>query len=147
MASELCRACNSSTRCRPTSAVAAAMMISLSKHFIARRSANWIAVGVSLLIPGWRLGIIAVRYFHGGSVAREVASIRQFKQDLSPNSVNSRLVFCQDTAEGVGIYFCNTAGGKPKLLCEQKEKRHSWKRFTMLGWSPDDSLFACAWPD
>jgi hypothetical protein len=122
-------------------------MISLSKHFAVRRSAIWLAVGVCVCVLGWRLCVIAAQYTGGHAITGEVASVLQFEQDLSPNSANTRLVFCQDTEEGVGIYFCDIAGGKPKLLCEQKEKGHSWKRFTMLGWSPDDSLFACAFPD
>jgi hypothetical protein len=121
-------------------------MTSLSDHFVRRRSAIWIATGVFALMLGWWLCVFAAQYF-GEQKARELASILQFEQDLSPNSANTRLVYCQDTEEGVGIYFCDTARGKPKLLCEQKEKGHSWKRFTMLGWSPDDSLFAVAYPD
>ena len=87
------------------------------------------------------------RMVESPSCCGSLAPIRQFEQDVIPNSDNTRLVYCQDTAEGIGIYFCDTAGGKPRLLCEQKEKGHSWKRFTMLGWAPDDSLFACAFPD
>jgi hypothetical protein len=121
-------------------------MMSLSNHFAYRRSAVRIAMGVFVFVVGWRLSIVAAQYF-GGQKTKELCSILLFEQDLSPNSANTRLVYCQDTEQGVGIYFCNTAGGKPKLLCEQKEKGHSWKRFTMLGWSPDDSLFAVAFPD
>jgi len=90
---------------------------------------------------------MATQYFREPRIVRELCSIPQFKQDLIPNHANTRLVFCQDTERGVGIYFCNTDGGKPRLLCEKIENRLRWQRFTMLGWSPDDSLFACAWPD
>ena len=107
----------------------------------------WIAAGVCLFVLGWRMCLLASQFLVGHSVTRELAHVCQFEQDLSPNSTNTRLVYCQDTEKGVGIYFCDTVGGKPKLLCEQKEKGHSWKRFTMLGWSPDDSLFAVAFPD
>ena len=121
-------------------------MFSLSNHFAYRRTAVWIATGVFVFVVGWHLCLVAAQYF-GQQKTRQLASILQFEQDLSPNSANTRLVYCQDTEQGVGIYFCDTAGGKPNLLCEQKEKGHSWKRFTMLGWSPDDSLFAVAYPD
>ncbi len=91
--------------------------------------------------------MIAAQYFNEPDVVRELCSIPQFEQDLIPNSANTRLVFCQDTEAGVGIYFCDTDGGKPQLLCEQKEKGNHYRRFSMLGWAPDDSLFACAWPE
>ena len=90
---------------------------------------------------------MAAQYFNEPNVVRELCSIPQFEQDLIPNSANTRLIFCQNTKAGVGIYFCDTAGGKPRLLCEQKEKGRSWRRFTMLGWAPDDSVFACALPE
>jgi hypothetical protein len=122
-------------------------MLSLSNHFAYRRSAIWLATCVCVFVFGWRLSLMASRYFGGPTIAGDLASILQFDQDLIPNSANTRLVFCQATKEGVGIYFCDTTGGKARLLCEQKEKGHSWKRFTMLGWSPDDSLFAVAYPD
>jgi hypothetical protein len=121
--------------------------MSLSNHFAYRRSAVWTVTGVCVFVLGWRLCLLAAQYLGGHTVTRELEGVLQFEQDLSPNGANTRLVFCQDTENGVGVYFCNTAGGKPKLLCEQKEKGHSWKRFTMLGWSPDDSLFAVAFPD
>lgn len=92
---------------------------------------------------GWWVFVIAAQYSNGDAITRNLGSISQFEQDLVPNSDNTRLVFCQDTQEGVGIFFCDTAGGKPRCLCEQKEKAHSWKLFSMLGWSSDDSLFAC----
>jgi len=91
--------------------------------------------------------VVFAEWLKEPQLLRGLDSIRQFEQDVIPNSDNTRLVYCQDTREGIGIYFCDAAGGKPRLLCEQKEKGHSWKRFTMLGWAPDDSLFACGFPD
>lgn len=90
---------------------------------------------------------MATQYFREPRIVRELCTVPQFEQDLIPNSANTHLVFCQDTREGVGIYFCDTAGGQPRLLCEQKEKGLRGRRFTMLGWAPDDSLFACAFPE
>ena len=56
------------------------------------------------------------------------------------------MVFPQETEKGVGVFFCNANSEKTKLLCEQKEDDYSWQRFGMLGWSPDDKLFAYAVP-
>ena len=122
-------------------------MIRLSKHFTARPSAVWIMTSVSVFVISWRLCVFAAGYFGAQKVADTLIAVKQFKQDLIPNHANTRLVFCQDTERGVGIYFCTTDGGKPRLLCEKIENAFRWQRFTMLGWSPDDSLFACAWPD
>lgn len=107
----------------------------------------WIVIVGVLFVLGWRALVMATQYFREPMIVRELCSIPQFEQDLIPNSANTRLVFCQDTKEGVGIFFCDTAGGKPRLLCEQKEKGLRGRRFTMLGWAPDDSLFACAFPE
>ena len=90
---------------------------------------------------------MAAQYFNEPDSVRQLCSVPQFEQDLSPNNANTRLVFCQNTEAGVGIYFCETDGGKPRLLCEQKEKGNRGRFFSMLGWTPDDSLLACAWPD
>jgi hypothetical protein len=111
------------------------------------RPSIWIVLGGVLFALGWRTLVMAVQYLNEPVIVRELAAIPQFAQDLIPNHANTRLIFCQDTKKGVGIYFCDTAVGKPRLLCEQIEKGDSWMRFTMLGWTPDDSLFACAIPD
>jgi hypothetical protein len=118
-----------------------------SKESTGKRSAIGLVLGGVLFVLGWRGLVMSTQYFNEPRIVRELGSILQFEQDLIPNSANTRLVFCQDTKDGVGIYYCDTAGGKPRLLCEQKAEGHSWKRFTMLGWAPDDSLFACACPE
>ncbi|HKI68362.1 MAG TPA: hypothetical protein VKA67_02150, partial [Verrucomicrobiae bacterium] len=107
----------------------------------------WMVFGAVLFVLGWRGLVVVARHLKEPPVVRELCGVRQFAQDLTPNHANTRLVFCEDTQEGVGIYFCDTDGGKPRLLCEQKEKGIRGRRFSMLGWAPDDSLFACAWPD
>ena len=122
-------------------------MRSQSKEFTGERSAIWMVLAGILFVLGWRVLVMATQYLHEPRSVQELCSVLQFEQDLVPNNANTRLVFCQDTEEGVGIYFCDTAGGKPRLLCEQKEKGLRGRRFTMLGWTPDDSLFACAFPD
>jgi hypothetical protein len=112
-----------------------------------RGSAWKLAVAGAVLVLGWKLGFMALTYVSGGRQALQLSGVLEFKQDLWLNRSNTSLVFCQDTAEGVGIYFCKVAEGKSQLLGEQKEKGRRGRRFTMLGWSPDESLFACAVPD
>ena len=72
---------------------------------------------------------MAAQYFNEPDSVRQLCSVPQFEQDLSPNNANTRLVFCQNTEAGVGIYFCETDGGKPRLLCEQKEKGNRGRFF------------------
>ncbi|MGA9780199.1 MAG: hypothetical protein WBS33_18215 [Verrucomicrobiia bacterium] len=122
-------------------------MASSIKQFTGKQSAVWIGIGAVLFVLGWRALVVAVRFFDEPDIVRQLCTIPQFEQDLSPNHANTRLVFCQDTEAGVGIYFCETDGGKPRLLCEQKEKGSRGRFFSMLGWTADDSLLACAWPD
>src|ERR1039457_2262206 len=107
-------------------------MTTSSKEFAIKKSTIWFVIGGLLFVLGWRILVIAIHYFNEPAIVRELGSILQFEQDVIPNSANTRLVFCQDTEEGVGIYFCDTTGGKPRLLCEQKEKGHkigraSWR--------------------
>lgn len=90
---------------------------------------------------------MATQFFDEPVIVRELCSVRQFEQDLTPNNANTRLVFCRDIERGIGIYYCSTDEGKPQLLCEQDEKGNRGRFFSMLGWTKDDSLFACAWPE
>lgn len=99
-----------------------------------------------LLLFGWRGLVWANRPVHLLDIARELGSIGQFKDELFPNKTGTRLVYTQDTASGAGLFFCNIPNGKAKLLGELKESEFDWRRFGMLGWSPDDSLFAYALP-
>ena len=112
-----------------------------------KQSAIGFGLSGVMFVLGWRAMVVTVEYFHEPDVVRELCAVRPFEQDLIPNHDNTRLVFCQDTDDGIGIYYCDIAGGKPRFLCDQKEKGIRGRRFTMLGWSADDSLFACAVPD
>ena len=114
---------------------------------MARTSGVITFVGLFLLVMGWRLCIVAMDRLGQCKIADRFTAIRQFKQDLVPNHANTRLTFCQDTAEGVGMYYCNVSDGRTRLLCEKKENPLQWRFFSALGWSPDDRLLACAWPD
>jgi hypothetical protein len=111
-----------------------------------RRTARWAALG-ALCVLAWRAGVVVWDCLHEPRKVRELAAVLEFKQDVIPNQANNRFVFCRDTPAGVGIYFGDTAGGPPRLLCEQAEKGRLGRRFTMLGWSPDDRRLACAHPD
>ncbi len=118
------------------------------KWAMANRTGLGLTLAVVLFVGGWRLSVIVGgnQRRHWQAVATELGSLPQFKQDLSPNNAGTCLVYCQATEKGVGFYFCETGSGKSRLLCEQNEKGYSWQRYCMLGWSPDDQLFAYAIP-
>jgi predicted esterase len=124
-------------------------------HYLKRAISNRVGLGLAIIvilfIVGCRLLVIACSHTpsHWRAIAGEIGSVAQFREDyypVYPNQDGTRIGFLQETEKGVGIFFCDTDSGKTKLLCEQKEDGYSWQRFGMLGWSPDDKLFAYAVP-
>lgn len=114
----------------------------------AHRNWNWaFALGGVLVVVGWKLILFAVVALREPADLEALAELREFKQEPSPNQANNRLVFAQDTAEGIGVYYCEMASPQPQLLGEQKEQGSRGRRLGMLGWSPEDKWFACAFPD
>jgi hypothetical protein len=122
-----------------------------------RRLLNWalnnrtglmLIILAALFVAGWRITVIAGRPWRlqWQTIANELGSIPDFRQDLLPNSLGNRLVYCRTTEKGVGLYFLDIDDCKSKLLCEQREKGYSWQRYCMLGWSPKDRLFAYTVP-
>jgi hypothetical protein len=107
------------------------------------RTGLWLAMVVLLVVGGWRLGVVLGREGHVQGVAKDIGSIGQFRDDLFPNKAGTGIVYSQDTEAGAGLFFCEIPTGKKKLLAELKEADFRWaQRFGMLGWAPDDSLFA-----
>lgn len=114
----------------------------------AHRNWNWAwAGGGVLVVVFWKLFLFAVTSLREPADLAVLAELREFKQEPAPNQANSRLVFAQDTAEGIGVYYCDLASPQPQLLGEQKERGSRGLRFGMLGWSPEDKWFACAFPE
>jgi len=120
------------------------------KRLFFDRSGLWLAVSSVLFVIAWRGWVVAHKSAHIQEMADELGSIGEFQHldnRLYPNHSNTYLVFGQYTENGVGIFFCDTTDGKKKLVCEQPEKGwRGWLNFGMLGWSPDDRFFACAFP-
>ncbi|HEX5222837.1 MAG TPA: hypothetical protein VFZ59_24990 [Verrucomicrobiae bacterium] len=115
---------------------------------IAQRNWNWAwACGGVLVVVVWKVILLAVARLGEPVGLAVLAELREFKQEPAPNVANDRLVFAQDTAEGIGVYYCDLASMQPQLLGEQKERGSLGRRLGMLGWSPGDKWFACAFPD
>ena len=121
-------------------------LVNLSRRAKSNKPGVLCAAMAVLLLFGWRGLVLANRPAHLLDIARELGSIGQFKDDLFPNKTGTRLVYTQDTTSGAGLFFCNIPNREAKLLCELKESEFDWRRFGMLGWSPDDSKFAYALP-
>jgi hypothetical protein len=124
-------------------------MIGRSKNILPNYAGVWLAVIAVLLVIARHMWVVAQKPAHILEIADELGSLNQIIDDVYPDPSNTRLVFSQMTDDGTGIYFYNLAGGKRKLVCEQKAKGWSdWsaQHFKMVGWSPDDTLFACAFP-
>jgi hypothetical protein len=112
------------------------------------RNWNWAwASGGVLVVLLWKLILLAVVTLREPADLAALAELREFKQEPVPNRANNRLVFSQDTAEGIGVYYCDFASPQPQLLGGQRERGSLGRRLGMLGWSPDDKWFACAFPD
>ena len=109
----------------------------------ARRTGLWLALGVVLLVSGWRLFIIAGQR-HLLAVASEVGSVPQFRERMFASGDGSSLVYYRETENGLGTYFYNTASGKNRMLFEQREFGFNGFLGTVI-WSPDDRLLACAY--
>jgi hypothetical protein len=110
-------------------------------------SRSCLAITAIVFIGVWRLLVVVHKPPHLTTIAGEIGSVAQFREDLCPNKDGTRVVFSQETEKGVGLFFCDAETGKTKLLCEQAEKSYSDHRFGMLGWSPDGKSFAYAFPN
>ena len=111
-----------------------------------RETAWWVVLAVALVVAGGRLWGLAHTPFKLLAAAREVGSIGQFYSTIQPSGSGRAVVYSQMTENGVGVFLHETAGGEPKLLIEKREKGRGWQRLGMLGWSPEDRLFALTVP-
>jgi hypothetical protein len=99
-----------------------------------------VTIAVPLLIIGWH-GLAGLRFAHWHKIADELGSVRQFIGNLLPNHAGTQVLAVQTMENGVGLYLCEAATGKRQLLMEQEEANYR-AAVNLLGWSPDDRLFA-----
>lgn len=109
----------------------------------ARRTGLWLALGVVLLVSGWRLWVVASQH-HLLAIASEVDSVPQFRERMYASSDGASLVYYRETENGLGTYFYNIASGKSRMLFEQREFGFNGFLGT-VAWSPDNRLLACAY--
>ena len=113
------------------------------KNIRSRRLGIVVGVAAPLMVVAWHLLALAARPPHLSEVVAELGSTMRFVADPSPNHACTRLIFIQATEEGYGVYF-SEAPGKRKLLFEQRSKGAGYGKLdeSLMGWSPDDKLFA-----
>lgn len=121
-------------------------MNKLMRRVIFDWSGLWLTAAAVLFVVVWRASVVAHIPVHIMEIADELGSIGRFDFGFTPNHSGTHVVFSQHTATGVAFYFCDTAGGKRKFLCEEPEKGYNWQPFGIKGWSPDDKLFAFCYP-
>jgi hypothetical protein len=103
-----------------------------------------LAILVVTLMIGWRVCVKLSGPAHMQAIAAEFASVGKFfsATPIMPNKACNKLLFCQGTEQGVGIFFLDIASGQKRLIYEQPRKFYDAGKFKILGWAPDDSLFA-----
>ena len=117
------------------------------KQVVSNRAGLWLAMVAVLSVGGWRLWIMTCQPVHWLAIATELGSVGHMGNIL-PSRDDTTLLYDQETETGIGTFFFNTVSGDTKLLFEKKEAGYSeddW-RAKRLGWSPDNSLIACAVP-
>jgi hypothetical protein len=111
------------------------------------RTRHWVlAAGGALSVVVIKLIFVAIAAIREPRQVAILCSLREFKQEPAPNQANNRLIYAQDTADGMGVYYWEASTHQARLLGEQKERGSHWMRLGMLGWSPGDKWFACALP-
>ena len=111
------------------------------------RTRKWVlAAGGVLSVVAIKLILVIIAAIREPGLVSALGSLREFKQEPASNQANNRLVYAQDTADGMGVYYWESTNQPARLLGEQKERGSRGRRFGMLGWSPGDKWFACALP-
>jgi hypothetical protein len=97
-----------------------------------------LAVGVTILVLGWRLVVLWHEQAHWRCLAAECGSVPQFTQNLYASHAGSVLVYGQHVENNTALYLCDLRARKTRRLTEMLPK--------FCGWSPDDSRLAFVAP-
>lgn len=103
------------------------------------------ALAVVTLIVGWRFAVLG---WTAGSreVARQYGSVGVFLGCPMMNHAGTQLLYGQNTETGVALYLSDAEGKNPQRVREMGEWQIVRDRLQLLGWSPDDRLFAYSRP-
>ncbi len=113
------------------------------KGLPSKKSAIVLTLTVPTLVFLWHLAALACRPVHFNKIVSELgsATIGRF-YTLMPDHSEESLAFMQAEENGYGIYLCKIGEGKRILIDEDLYSQKGSPHQTLLGWSPDDDLFA-----
>lgn len=104
----------------------------------ARAVSLGIMLSVAVTVVGWHLLIAVSRPAHLKQIAAETGSLGDFIGGPKVAEDGSRISFFRGTTHGDGLFVCELATGRQKLLYEDEGIR----RHQQFGWSPDGGLLA-----
>ncbi len=116
-------------------------MINLSDHFTLTRNRVILFFAVPLLVVGWHL-VFGGETLQQRRILSEFGTVKKVIDVPRPNHAGTKLVYGQDSPEGLQVCLYDLATGGSKILFEQSEKEFKSWNFRVLGWSPDDKYFA-----
>jgi dienelactone hydrolase len=115
----------------------------------------WMVILVVVLIGGHalchfisypaHLDAIAEEFGNLGYVLKNEGITKNGKPQL--NHAGSQILFCRSSEKGMGVFLCDTANGKKKMVFEEKEICFGQGPHGVLKifpWSPDDAWFIYA---
>ncbi len=98
-----------------------------------------VATGSLLLVIAWHW-IATLHKPRLDKIAAELVSTIEFFGTPVPNHAGAKLFYAQTSANGVTGYVVDAASGKKTFLFEHEQSH--LQGVGLLGWSPDDTLFA-----
>lgn len=109
----------------------------------------WIAIVVALIVGAQWMWKFVHQPKHLDAIAAESGNLNFMLENEQPQISHdgSRLLFCDSTENGVGVFVCDVATGQKKLLFEEQEIHFGMGPHGVLApfpWSPDDQWFVYA---
>ncbi len=113
------------------------------------RSGVGVAVVVFAIVGLRLLGMQFHHPAHLDALAEESGNLNFMLENERPQIAHdgTRLLFCQSSEKGMGVFTCDVATGQKKMLFEEKEIHFGLGPHGVLApfaWSPDDRWFVYA---
>ena len=101
----------------------------------------WIAAVVVGLVGARFLQVRSGRPEHRHEIAEAFGSVGFLYGTPQPSQSGDRVAFVQTTANGIGIFICDTATGRKQLAFEENgSEKNGEQDLFVWPWSPDDKL-------
>ncbi|HZT23061.1 MAG TPA: hypothetical protein VFB55_09160 [Verrucomicrobiae bacterium] len=122
-------------------------MLGLSQFRHLRRRGMVLVFAVPLFVLAWH-GVAVLRFSRADRMVNELISVMGFVANPTPDSRGTRLVVGRQTKRGWELYLVNLQTGQRTPFYEQQARAEAYDDAEfrastwVLGWSPDDQLFA-----